>query len=394
MTESIASLPDSVTRLEVDGREVFLVGTAHVSKKSVDDVRETIEAVDPDTVCIELCAPRFENLRNRDAWRKLDIFKVLREGKAMLLLSSLLMTSFQRRIAQELGVEPGAEMTEAARLAEERGCELVLADRDVQITFRRTWASLGWWTRLKLLPRLVAGLLLPEEIDEETIERLKDGDELGDMLAEMAEALPEVKGSLIDERDVYLAEKIRQAPGQRVVAVVGAAHVPGIVRVAQAGTTTDLAPLETIPARAWWPKVLQWAIPVAIVGLIVYGFVVGGAERSLESVAVWVLVNGILAAIGTAIALGHPVTVLSAFVAAPLTSLNPMIAAGWVAGLVQAWVRRPTVEDLENLPDQIVTVKGWWSNPVSRILLVVVFANLGSTVGTVVAGGWIAARVL
>lgn len=392
----LSQLPKTVKLidLEVDGvqRQVALVGTAHVSKSSVDDVRQAVETFDPDTICVELCEGRYRNIVDKAAWKELDIFKVLKEGKAPLLLSSLVMSSFQRRIADALGVEPGAEMVEGIRLAKERDSELVLADRDIQITLRRTWGGLGFWQRLKMLSQMVGGLFLADDIDEETIEQLKEEEQLEGMLESLAEAFPQVKGTLIDERDLFLAQKIREAPGKRIVAVVGAGHSPGITQ--HIHQEQDLGPTLELPKPSWVPKFLKWAIPVAVIGLLGYGFVRGGIEESLGSVAVWFLVNGALSALGAAAALGHPITVLSAFLAAPLTSLNPLVAAGWVAGLVQAWIKRPTVQDLEDLPTAITSVKGFWTNPVSRVLLVVVLANLGSTLGTVIGGSWVAARSL
>jgi pheromone shutdown-related protein TraB len=212
------------------------------------------------------------------------------------------------------------------------------------------------------------------------------------MLGLLAREFPGVKGTLIDERDIYLSQKIRNAEGQTIVAVLGAGHVPGILKAI--GEDIPLGPLEQQPTPSFWPQVLKWGIPAAIVGLIAYGFFKDGAQHSLESMTIWVLVNGTFSALGALIALAHPLTILTAFVAAPLTSLNPMIAAGWVSGLVQAIIKKPTVEDLENLPEAITTVKGFWTNPVSRILLVVVLSNLGSTLGTIIGGGWIAGRSL
>ncbi|MEM6702568.1 MAG: TraB/GumN family protein [Acidobacteriota bacterium] len=387
-----APLPKAVHTVTLGARTVHLVGTAHVSAESVEDVRQTLEATLPDTVCVELCEARFANIRDRDNWRKLDIFKILKEGKAALLLSSLVMTSFQKRIADELGVAPGAEMTEAIRISDERDLRLVLADRDIQTTLRRTWARLGFFARLKMVGQLVASLFAGGEIDKESIEQLKEEDQLSDMLEGLAKAFPSVKSTLIDERDTYLAQKVRDAGGETIVAVVGAGHVPGIL--AQIDEVQSLAPLDEVPPPSVWGKVIAWGIPALILGLFAYGFVRGGAEQSLASLNIWFLVNGAFSALGTACALGHPLAIVSAFVAAPLTSLNPFVAAGWVAGLVQAWVKRPKVADLEALPEDITSVRGFFRNPVSRILLVVVLANLGSTLGTVVAGSWIAASTL
>jgi pheromone shutdown-related protein TraB len=317
---------------------------------------------------------------------------VIKEGKAVFLLSQLIMASFYKRLGDKLGVRPGAEMFEGLRLAEERNTELVLADRDVQITLKRSWGKLNLWAKFKLLFQIVGGLFVLPEVDENTLNELKHQDQLEVVLQTFAKFSPSIKETLIDERDLYLSQKIRQAKGKRIVAVVGAGHVPGIMR--EIKHETPIQDLHEIPKPSLLPMIFKWGIPLLIVGIIVYGFFHSGARHSLESISIWILVNGILAAVGAALALGHPLTVLSAFVAAPITSLNPTIAAGWVSGLVQAWVKKPTVADLEELPEAISSVRGFWTNPVSRILLVVVFSNLGSTLGTFISGGWIATRSL
>lgn len=386
------ALPASVRRVELDGREIFVVGTAHVSRESVTEVRTVIEEVRPDVVCVELDEARYRNLAEKDQWKKTNIGKVVREGRAMLLLSSLIMASFQRRIGKKLGVIPGAELLEGVRAGETVGARVVLADRDIQITLKRAWGSFGFWERLKVAFQLLAGLLVAEEVDEAMIEELKKEEKLGDVLSMLADEFPAMKTTLIDERDTYLAEKIRTAGGSRVVAVVGAGHVPGIM--GQLGEPRDLRELETVPPPGVAGKVVAWAIPAAIVGLFAYGFLTGEPSESVGSIYIWFLVNGVLSALGALIALGHPLTILAAFLAAPLTSLNPMMAAGWVSGLVQALVKKPKVEDLENLPEAITSLRGFWMNPVCRILLVVAFSNLGSVAGTFIAGSWIAARVL
>ncbi len=385
-------IPDKVRRIELSGREIFLVPTAHVSLQSVEDVRKTIQAICPDVVCIELCEPRFKNLVNREIWKQTNLVQVIRQGNAMLLLASLVMASFQKRIGQRLGVKPGAEMEEGIRQAKEVGADLVLADRDIQITLKRTWHKLKFRHRIRMVLELVTTLFVGEEISAESIEELKEEKKLGDVLKLLAEEFPNLKSTLIDERDQFLAQKIRDAAGKRVVAVVGAGHVPGIV--AKISQPADLKALEEIPAPSHLPQLFKWGLPMVILGLFVYGFQQGGAEESLGSLYIWILINGALAALGASIALGHPLTIVSAFLAAPLTSLNPMVAAGWVAGLVQCFAKKPTVRDLESLPDEIGSVKGFWMNPVSRILLVVVLSNVGSSLGTFISGGWIAARVL
>jgi len=390
MEISEITLPARVRKVRVDGKEVYLVGTAHVSKESVEDVRTTVEAVQPATVCVELCEARHKAIVQREAWKQMDIFKVLREKKALFLLAQLIMSSFYRRLGDQLGVQPGAEMIEGIRQAEIHGAELVLADRDIQVTLKRVWGYLGFWNKLKMIVHLVGSLFITEKVDAEMIEEMKKGDQLENVLKDFAEAFPEVKKRLLDERDIYLAQKIRHAPGEKIVAVIGAAHVPGIED--HIGQDESLDPLLETPPKSVAPTLLKWGIPLLIVFLLVFGFLKGGTTHSMESIYIWFLVNGILSALGAAAAFAHPLTIASAFFGAPLTSLNPMIAAGWVAGMVQAWVKKPTVTDLEDLPNAISTVKGFWTNPVSRILLVVVLANVGSSLGTFIAGGWIAMR--
>jgi len=389
MMQESNSLPSRVAHVKVDDRDIYLVGTAHISKESVEDVRTTIEQVRPDAVCVELCQARHQAMTQADNWRKMDIFKIIRQKKAVFLLAQLIMSSFYRRLGEKLGVQPGAEMLEGVRLAEQTGATLVLADRDIEITLKRVWRYLGFWSKLKLAMQVMMSALVTEKVDADMIEELKQQDQLEAIMAEFAQRFPEIKRRLIDERDTFLAQKIRAAPGTRVVAVVGAGHIEGIK--SQIHQDQPLAELMTLPPKSIWPRLVAWGIPLLIVALIVRGFA-KGTTHGFENVYIWFLVNGGLSSLGAAVALAHPLTILTAFLAAPITSLNPLLAAGWVAGLVQALVKRPKISDLEDLPDAIATFKGFWSNPVTRILLVTALANVGSMIGTSVAGAWIAAR--
>jgi pheromone shutdown-related protein TraB len=391
MEFSSPKLPDACTHVRANGKDIYLVGTAHVSKESVEDVRTTIGAIQPDTVCVELCEPRYKAMVSQDNWRRMDIFKVIKEKKTLFVLAQLMLTSFYRKIGDKLGVQPGAEMMEGIKQAELLGARLVCADRNVEITLKRVWGYLGFISKMKMLFQLVGSIFVSDAIDEKTIEEIKQQDQMEGMMASLAASFPQVKKRLIDERDIYLAQRIRNAPGNTVVGVVGAGHVPGILEHIQ--EDEDLAPLEELPPKGHTGTIIKWTIPLLILLILVLGFFKGGAEHSMESVYIWFLVNGFFSAAGTALALANPLTIAATFVAAPLTSMNPMIAAGWVAGLVQAWVKKPTVADLEDIPRAIGSIKGFWKNPVCRILLVVVLANLGSTLGTFVAGSWITARI-
>jgi pheromone shutdown-related protein TraB len=385
-------LPKSVERIQLAEKEIYVVGTAHVSAESVEDVKATIDAVGPDSICIELCAARHKALVQKDNWKKMDIFKVIKEKRALFLLAQLILNSFYTRLGKQLKVQPGAEMIEGMQQADRIGAELVLADRDIEITLKRVWGYLNLWNKLVMVSQLMASFFVGGSIDSELVEEMKSKDQLENIMEAFTDSFPEVKKRLIDERDIYLSQKIRIAPGKKIVAIVGAGHVKGIKEHIK--NVISLEPIMEIPPKSVIPQILKWAIPLLIVVLLVVGFFKGGAEHSVESIYIWILVNGILSAAGTAIAFGHPITILSAFVGAPITSLNPMIAAGWVAGLVQAWIKKPTVHDLEDLPNAISSLKGFWLNPVSRILLVVVLANLGSTFGTIISGIWIAERTL
>jgi len=385
-----AILPERVSHITLDGKEVYLVGTAHVSKESVDDVRTSIEQLRPDTICVELCKARYTTLTQKDLWQKMDIFKIIKEKKAVFLLAQLILTSFYRRLGQKLGIQPGAEMIEAIKLAEKNKAQLVLADRDIDITLKRVWGYLGFWNKLKLMMHVTMALFSKEEVDWSNIESLKQKDQLEAIMVEFADKFPEIKRRLIDERDTYLAQKIRAATGKTIVAVVGAGHVKGILNHITADE--PLEELMKIPPKSRVTWFLTWGVPTAIVGLLVYAFFKRGAAHSLENIYIWVAVTGSLSAVGTALALAHPLTILSAFLAAPITTLHPLIASGWVAALVQAWIKRPTVADFEDLPDAIETLRGFWTNPVTKILLIAALSNLGSMIGVYISGIWIAAR--
>ena len=384
------ALPRSVTVLSLPGKTVYLVGTAHVSAKSVQDVRNTVAAVSPDTVAVELCEPRYRGMKGDNGWQSTNIFQVIRQKKATFLLAQLVMQAFYRRLGKQLEVQPGAEMLAGIECAEATGARLELMDRRIDITLKRIWRGLGFWQKMKLVFLMCSAVFGGDDIGAEDIESLKNRDQLESLMGEMGAGFPGVKERLIDERDIYLSQKLRTMPGERIVAVAGAGHVPGIA--AHIREEIPLAPLEALPPPSRWSKVWPWLIPALVVALVAWGFARGGTDRGIESIAIWVGVNGVCAALGAILALAHPLTILSAFLAAPLTSLNPMVAAGWVAGLVQAWIRPPTVADFEALPSSLESFRGFITNPLIRILLVVVLTNLGSSIGTFTAIPWIAAR--
>ena len=390
--ETLADVPQSVSVIEIEGKTVYLTGTAHLSHNSVADVAAVITRVQPDTVCVELCEPRFKALRDANAWRTMDVFKVVREGKALFLLAQLFLASFYRQLGKQIGITPGAEILEAITRAQECGAHLELVDRSIEITLKRIWGTLSFWKRLDLIAGGVGALFTRgDAISEVTIENLKQRDQLEAALSGLEQAYPEIKRILIDERDIWIAQSIRMVPGNRVVAVVGAGHVAGITEAIR--THHDLEPLKRIPPPSRWPRLLKWGIPAFILALFAAGFLRGPNHDPTEALVIWIVVNGSLSALGAALALGHPLTIVGSFIAAPLTSLNPTIGAGMVAGTLQAWVKKPTVNDLEHLAEAVSSFGGFWRNPVTRILLVTALVTLGSALGTFVSGSWIAARL-
>lgn len=379
------------TRLLVDDKEIILVGTAHISKKSVDTVIQTIDQIVPDTVCVELDSQRYQALINQKGWESLNIKELIKKKQLPFLLVNLALSSYQKRMGLHTGVKPGSELAAAAQTAEERGMEVELVDRNIRATMLRVWRKTGLWNKIKVMASLFGSLFEKQELNEAELAKLRESDTLSAMLEEMGELLPSVKQILVDERDMHMAHYIRNAPGERVLAVVGAAHLPGIIRHLQGKeiTTEQIAEITIIPPKSTLSKIIPWLIPALVAALFIGGFFFGNREQLANAATAWVLANGLCSALGTLIALGHPTTIISAFIAAPLTSLNPTIGAGFVTALVQSLVASPTVYDMEHLGDDLVTIKGWWKNRLARVLLVFLFSSIGSSIGTFVALGWL-----
>jgi pheromone shutdown-related protein TraB len=380
-------LPAHTTVLRDGERTFYIVGTAHVSKASVDEVRQVIEEVRPDTVCLELCPTRYEALTDEDRWKKLDVFRVIRDGKTLMLLANLAIGAYQRRMGAQLGVQPGAELLAGAESAKNIGAEISLVDRDIQTTLRRTWANVPFWRRAELVGAIVASTVTGETLDAEAIEELKEQANLSKMLEEFAEALPEVKGPLIDERDLYLMSGIEAAPGQTVVAVVGAAHVPGMKLAF--GAEVDREALEQQPARKPWMKAVKWLIPALVVAAFTIGYLNHQDETFEHMLYAWVIPNSVLAAVLTALAAAKPLSILVAFIASPITSLNPLLGAGMVVGLLEAWLRKPTVSDAERINEDVQSLRGFYRNPFTRVLLVAFMSTVGSALGAWVGATWV-----
>ena len=375
-----------------DGVDYVILGTAHVSRASVDAVRHMADSGEYDAIAVELCPARHQALTKEQQWQEMDLYRIIREKKAGLVMANLALGAYQRRIAEQFGIEPGAELKAAAEAAVKHDVPLQLIDRDLATTLKRSYRAVPWYKRIMLTTGLVMSTVSSEEIDEEQIEKLKEGDILESTFTEFAEQSPELYEALIAERDRFMAARLRQEnignAGKRILVVIGAGHLDGLAKYLSDDNEdpkTEVSRLSELPSPNRWIKFVPWVIAT----LVLTGFYLGfskSPELGWELVTLWVVINGGLAALGALIARAHPLTILSAMIAAPLTSLNPAIAAGMVTGAVESWLRKPKVSDLERLRDDATTLKGWFKNPATRILLVFFFSNLGSAVGTWVAG--------
>ena len=375
--------------LKLNGRTITLIGTAHVSAESITEVKETIKKLKPDCVAVELDDKRAESIKNQDKYKQLDIVKVLRRNEGFLLMANLVLASFQRRMGQNIGVKPGDEMLAGIQTAEEMKIPVVLADRPIQITLKRAWAKNSLWGKCKLLSALLTSMFSKDEMTAEQIEEIKQKNEMDSMMAELAEFMPVIKNVLIDERNQYLATKIWQADGKSVVAVLGAGHRDGVEeclkKLSEKQMDENLDEISVIPKKGIFGKVIGWLIPAAIIGLIIAGFIYGGTKLGYKNVQSWILWNGIMAAVFTLIGSGHPLTILTAFVSAPLCSLCPFVGTGFVVAIVQALICKPKVSDMETLQDD-VTFKGVYKNRILRVLLLLILSTIGSSIATFVSG--------
>ncbi|MBQ5384710.1 MAG: TraB/GumN family protein [Treponema sp.] len=384
------SVPQTQKRLSLNGREIVLIGTAHVSAESIKEVTASIENEKPDTVAIELDQKRLASLEDPESWRKMDIIKVLKKKQGFLMLANIVLAGYQKRMGQNAGVKPGDEMVAAINKAKDMNIPQVMVDREIATTLRRAWAANSLWGKCKLLSALIASAFSKEETDPAEIEKLKQSSEMDSMMTELSEYMPKVKQVLIDERDRYLASHIWESSGNKVLAVLGAGHLPGVEahlnKLASGEEKSDCSDIDVVPKKSVAGKIISWAIPVLIVALIVLGFVFGGKKVGADMIKTWILNNSILAAIGTLLAGGHPLTILAAFVSAPITSLCPAVGVGLVAGLVQAFVGKPKVEDIERLQTDSNSFKGFYKNRILKVLLVFFLSSLGSAIGTFTAG--------
>lgn len=375
-----------VHRIDLDGREIILVGTAHISRESANLVREVIEQEKPDCVCVELDTKRHEALSQRKKWVSLNLKEIIYKKQLSTLLVNLIMASYQKKLGDQLGVMPGTELLEATRTAEENNIPVALCDRDVRVTLRRAWKSTSFFRKNYLAASLLASLFDQTEISEEKLAEIKETDVLSELMAELGETLPELKQVLIDERDTFLSEKIKEAQGTKIVAIVGAGHVAGIKNALLEDRGQQMETINTIPpvSKVW--KIIGWSIPAVIIGSLITIAIRKGGAVAGENLIYWILANGIPSSIGAMIALAHPFTIMGAFAAAPITSLTPVIGAGYVTAFLQVLLKPPVVKEFETALEDMGSVTGWWKNKLLRVFLVFLLPGIGSMIGTYIGG--------
>lgn len=378
------NMNESIVKIDYQDKEIYLVKTAHVSKNSVLDVDECINEVKPDSICVELDEDRYKKLTDPEKWRETDIVKVIKDKQVGFLLVNVILSSFQRRMANSMDSNTGAEMLEAIKLAKENNANIVMADRSVKTTFSRIWHKLSFKEKFHLLSSSIDSIFDDEELTEEDIAKLKEADALEAALLDIGKEFPTIKKVLVDERDQYLCEKIRTAPGKKIVAVIGAAHTNGIKR--NIDTPIDCNELDKIDKKSFsLGNILKWLLPIGLIAIIIFT-TINNKGIGIDQLKSWVLWHGCLSAFGTLLALGHPLSILTAFIAAPITSLHPLLAPGWFAGIVEATIRKPKVKDFEDLAKDTSTLSGFWKNQVTKILFVVIFANIFSSLATFISG--------
>lgn len=385
--------------VQIGQTEFHLLGTAHVSRQSAEDVRHAIATGDYDAVAIELCAGRYNSMVDPQSLARMDLLKAIREGKGGMVAASLALGAYQQRIAEQFGIEPGAEMRCAIAEAQAADLPLLLIDREIGITLKRVYQGVPWWQRLTLMAGLAGSLVSRQHINEEDIERLKEGDLLEATFSEFAAQSPALYQALIAERDRFMAAKLlANALGRhhKVLVVVGAGHVEGLARELAAFEGEPwqaIADLQHLPPASRWPRLLPWLIVALILAGFAYGFS-QDTELGWRLIGEWVLINGGLCALGSLVARAHPFTIAASFLAAPLTSLNPTIGAGFVAAAVELGIRKPSVADFAQLRADVAELGGWWKNRVAKVLLVFILSTLGSAAGTYIAGFRIAEHLL
>jgi len=382
-------------RVQRDGIEYVVLGTAHVSRSSMEAVEALLAHEHFDAVAVELCESRAQGLRDPEAFKQMDLFQVIRQGKAGMVAASLVLSTFQKRLADQSGIQPGAEMKAAMDGAAAHDVPLWLIDREVGTTLKRAWRSVGFWQRFGLLGGLIASIFERDDIAQDEVEKLKQSDLLESAFSEFASGSKPLYESLIGERDAYMAARLREEAARtssdeprRVLVVIGAGHLKGLctlLREQQGDPARVVAELAQTPPKVRWPKWVAAGLVLLVFAAIAWAFH-RNAALGTQALMAWILFTGGFAALGAVAAGSHPLSVAAAFVAAPIKPFRPGIPAGGISAMAEAWVRRPRVADFDSLRDDIVHWTGWWKNRVARTLLNFILVSVGTLVGEYSAG--------
>ena len=374
-----------IERLKLGEKEIILVGTAHISRESIDLVEKTIEEEQPDVIGVELDKERLHQLLSGKKWQEMNIVEVVQSGKTNLFLLSLLLSNLQKQIGKSVGINPGAEMLAAVKIAQKKQIPIQLLDRNVNVTLKRAFNEMSLKEKLKLGYSLLAGFFgVGEKITPEKIEELKKEDIMNNLMKELGKQMPSIKKVLVDERDLFISESIKKSPGKKIVAVVGAGHLKGIKETIKSGKTINVHSLMSTPKKKNYVKILKYLVPALFIGLLGYAVYTKGVSTTLDLMLAWFLINGTFSALGALLARAHPFSIITAFVAAPFTSLHPAFAAGWFAAFVEAKYNPPKVMDFENLSG-LGSLSSFYTNKVTHVLIVAALTNIGSMVGTILA---------
>ena len=374
-----------IKRLFFGEKEIILVGTAHISKESIKLVEETIDKESPDVIGVELDRARLEQLVSGKKWQETNIIEIVQTGKTELFLINVLLSNMQRKLGEVVGVSPGAEMLCAIKKAREKQKPIQLLDRDIRITLKRAFSEMGFIEKLKLGGTIITSFFgIGEKVTAEKIEELKKEDLINNLMKELGNQFPSIKKVLVSERDAYITEMIKHSPGKKIVAVVGAGHLEGIIARLNEQKKINLNELTTTPKKINYIKIIGIALPVVFATILGYAFYSKGIETTLNLLLYWILITGGLSATGALIAKAHPLSIGAALVSAPITTLHPALATGWVSGIVEARFNPPKVKDFETLP-QVSTIGEFYDNKVTHILIVAALTNMGAMIGTIFA---------
>lgn len=372
---------EDVHYVNKNGRQYIIVGTAHISRQSADLVREVIEREKPDTVCVELDEKRLKALSEKNRWENLDLRQIIKNKQLSTLIVNLVLSSYQKKLGEKLGVSPGTELMEAVQTANENSIPVELCDREVRVTLRRAWHSMNLWQKSKFLSVGLGGLFEKQELTDEKLSELRNKDVLSEMMDEIGKAMPVLKKVIIDERDRYIAQKMKNSAGKKIVSVVGAGHVKGILKFLESNNEIDLKSIEIIPEPSIISKIMGWSIPGIIIASIFFiGFSQGITEAG-NNALFWILACGIPSAVGALISIAHPVTILASFLSAPITSLSPLIGVGYVAAFVQAYMQPPLVKEFQEVSKDFRKVSNWWKNRLLKVMLVFILSSIGGVIG-------------